>query len=216
MQRTATAFMVRPLRGVYLITPDFADAEAFMPRLHAALAEHPALVQYRNKSIAPDQRQDQARSVLAACRAHGVPMLVNDHVGLAAEIGADGVHLGGEDAPLRQAREQLGPQAIIGASCYDSFERARAARDAGASYLAFGAFAPSPTKPLARRAHPELLTRARALGLPCAAIGGIDARIAPELIAAGADLLAVISHVFDAPDPARAVRELRAAFQLSP
>jgi thiamine-phosphate pyrophosphorylase len=208
--------MVRPLRGVYLVTPDFADTDAFILRLHAALAAGPALVQYRNKSASAAQRAAQARAVSEACRAHGVPILVNDHVDLAAEIGADGVHLGGEDAPLQQARERLGPRAIIGASCYDSLERAQAAREAGASYLAFGAFAPSPTKPLARRAHPELLARARALGLPCAAIGGIDARIAPELIAAGADLLAVISHVFDAPDPALAVRELRAAFQLSP
>jgi thiamine-phosphate pyrophosphorylase len=204
--------MVPHLRGVYLLTPDFDDLNAFIPRLDAALASSPALVQYRNKRASAQQRLAQATRVLHGCRAHGVPLIINDHVELALEIGAAGVHLGGEDGSLAEARRRLGPDFIIGASCYNSLERARAAAAAGASYLAFGTFGASPTKPGARRAEPSILTEARRLGLPLVAIGGIDAAIAPALVAAGADLLAVISSVFDSPNPSSAVRNLRAAF----
>lgn len=204
--------MVRPLRGVYLITPDFDDTAAFVPRLDAALASKPMLVQYRNKRADAGQRLEQAAKVLERCRAHQVPLIINDHLELAVELGADGVHLGSEDGSLAEGRRRLGPDFIIGASCYNSLERARAAAAAGASYLAFGTFGASPTKPGARRAEPSILTEARQLGLPLVAIGGVDAAIAPALVAAGADLLAVISSVFDSPDPSSAVRDLRAAF----
>lgn len=207
--------MVPHPRGVYLVTPDFDELDAFIPRLDAALASGPALVQYRNKCATPLQRLEQAAYVLQRCRARGVPLIINDHIDLAVEISADGVHLGGEDGSLAAARAQLGPDFIVGASCYDSIERAQAAAAAGASYVAFGTFSSSPTKPQARRAPLSILAEARALGLPVVAIGGIDVGIAPTLATAGADLLAVISSVFDSPDPARAVHELRAAFELS-
>jgi thiamine-phosphate pyrophosphorylase len=122
-------------------------------------------------------------------------------------VGAAGVHVGEHDASLAAARAALGPDAIVGVSCYDDATRAAMLAAAGADYLAFGSFFPSPTKPHARRASTDLLSTAARHGLPRVAIGGITADNAGPLVAAGADLLAVISAVFDAPDPARAVRD---------
>ncbi|HSR65937.1 MAG TPA: thiamine phosphate synthase, partial [Xanthomonadaceae bacterium] len=142
----------------------------------------------------------------ALCADAGVAFIVNDDVELARATDADGVHLGEHDARPDAARARLGPDAIIGGSCYADLDRAEAAARAGASYVAFGAFFPSPTKPLARRATPELLRAAACLGLPRVAIGGIRPDNAAPLVAAGADLIAVISGVFAAPDPAAAAR----------
>jgi thiamine-phosphate pyrophosphorylase len=135
------------------------------------------------------------------CAAHGVPLVVNDDVELAIAVGAAGVHLGEHDADPAQARAQLGAQAIIGVSCYDSAARAARLAALGPSYLAFGSFFASPSKPNARRAEPEVLAQAAPWGLPRVAIGGITLANAAPLVAAGADLLAVISAVFDAADP---------------
>ncbi|MCX7032588.1 MAG: thiamine phosphate synthase [Arenimonas sp.] len=201
-----------PRRGLYLITPDEPDTLRLMDRVGAVIAAGPVLVQYRNKAADAAQRREQAGQLLALCRASGVPLVINDDWRLAAELGADGAHLGDDDGSLAQAREALGPRAILGASCYDDLERARRAAQAGASYLAFGAFFPSGTKPLARRASPSLLEASAAFGLPRVAIGGITPDNAPLLAAAGADLVAVIGGVFDAPDPAAAARAIRDAF----
>src|SRR5690606_18096194 len=135
-----------PARGLYLLTPDETDTSRLLERV-AAVLPHAALLQYRNKIADAALRRTQATALLSLSRTHGVPMIVNDGWRLAADIGADGAHVGGEDGDLRDARRHLGDQAILGASCYDSFGRARAAADAGASYIAFGAFFPSPTKP---------------------------------------------------------------------
>ena len=201
-----------PRRGVYLVTPDEADTARLRDRLAPALAAGPALLQYRNKSAGAALRHEQVAMLLPLCRATGVPLLVNDDWRLAAELGADGAHLGEDDGDIAQARAALGPGAILGASCYNRIELARRAAGAGASYLAFGAFFPSGTKPLARRADPSLLADSAVLGLPRVAIGGITADNARSLVAAGADLVAVIGGVFDAADPAAAVRALRACF----
>ena len=122
------------------------------------------------------------------------------------------MHLGEYDAAIDDARARLGAAAIIGVSCYDELARAQRAAAAGADYVAFGAFFDSPTKPNARRATPELLRQAGALGLPRVAIGGITPENAAIVVAAGADLIAVISGVFDAPDPAAAARACRSLF----
>lgn len=201
-----------PRRGVYLVTPDEADTARLRDRLAPALAAGPALLQYRNKAADAALRREQVAMLLPLCRAAGVPLLVNDDWRLAAELGADGAHLGEHDGEIAQARAALGPAAVLGASCYDDLGRARRAAAAGASYLAFGAFFPSGTKPLARRADPALLADSAALGLPRVAIGGITPDNARSLVLAGADLVAVIGGVFDAPDPATAVRALRACF----
>lgn len=204
--------MAERLRGVYLISPDTADTDLLLARTAAAMSAGVALLQYRNKTADPPLRLHQAERLRALTHEFKVPLLINDHIDLAQTLGADGVHLGGEDAPIELARATLGDHAIIGASCYADADRARAAVRRGADYIAFGAFATSVTKPGAARASPALLTGAASLGVPRVAIGGIDEVIAPELIAAGADLLAVISFVYDAPDPAAAVRALRNAF----
>lgn len=202
-----------PRRGVYLVTPDEADTARLRERLLPALAAGPALLQYRNKAASAALRREQVAMLLPLCRAAGVPLLVNDDWRLAAELGADGAHLGEDDGDIAQARAALGPDAVLGASCYNTLEPARRAAAAGASYLAFGAFFPSGTKPLARRADVSLLADSAGLGLPRVAIGGVTPDNARSLVAAGADLVAVIGGVFDAPDPAAAVRALRACFE---
>ena len=202
-----------PRCGLYAITPDEPDTAALVARVDAVLQAGAAWLQYRNKSATSALLAEQARALLARCRAHGVPLIVNDHVELAVAIRADGVHLGGGDGDIVSARARLGPDALIGVSCYDDAERARAAAAQGASYIAFGAFHPSPTKPGARRAHTALLADTASLGLPRVAIGGITPANAPALVRAGADLLAVISGVFDAADPHAAVHAYLQAFQ---
>jgi len=197
------------LRGLYAITPDDADGAAIIARLRAALAAGDpaplAAVQYRNKRADPSRREDEARALGALCRAHHVPFIVNDDVELALAVGADGVHLGRDDGDLRAARAKMGTR-LVGASCYDSLERARSAVGSGADHVAFGSVFASPTKPAAVRAPLSLFSRARALGVPLVAIGGITLENAPEVIAAGADCLAVISDLFEAPDIAERAR----------
>ena len=197
--------------GLYLITPDERDTTRLLARVSAVLP-WAACLQYRNKAADAALREEQARALRALCRAARVPMLVNDDAALAARIEADGAHLGEHDGDLRAARALLGADALLGVSCYDDPDRARAAVAAGASYVAFGAFFPSPTKPHARRASPGLLRQAADLGVARVAIGGITPDNAPALVAAGADLVAVISGVFDAPDPAAAARAYAACF----
>ena len=202
----------RPLaRGLYLITPDDADTGRLLARV-ARVIVHASCLQYRNKAADGGLRERQSVALLALCRAEGVPLLVNDDPALAARIGADGVHLGKDDGDIASARALLGTDAHIGASCYDDPPRARDAVAAGADHVAFGAFHPSATKPGARSAAPEVLRQAAALGVPRLAIGGITPDNARPLIAAGADLIAVISGVFDAPDPLLAARAYAACF----
>jgi thiamine-phosphate pyrophosphorylase len=200
-----------PGQGLYLLTPDEPDTARLLARV-APVLPHATLVQYRNKHAGAALRREQASALLAACRAVGVPLIVNDDWRLAAEVGADGAHLGEDDGDLAAARNALEAGAILGASCYDSLERAEAAARAGASYIAFGAFFPTPTKPHARRATTQLLQAAGRFGLPRVAIGGITPENAAALVEAGAEYLAVISGVFDAPDPVAAATGYRRAF----
>lgn len=205
-----------PLRGLYLITPDTADSAALLADVRRALAGRPALLQYRSKHADATLRRQQAVAIAALCREAGVPFIVNDSLELALAAGADGVHLGRDDGDLHAARAALGPQRILGVTCYNEWARAEEGAAAGADYVAFGAVFASPTKPAAVHAPLELLTRARReLRLPVAAIGGITLDNAPQAIAAGADLLAVISDVFDDPDPGGRAAAYRAAFGLS-
>nr|WP_255683525.1 thiamine phosphate synthase [Luteimonas sp. MHLX1A] len=196
---------------MYLITPDDPDTARLLSRVEAVLP-HASWLQYRNKQADAALRIEQAAALLALARVHGVRLLINDDAALAARIGADGVHLGEDDGDLAQARALLGPAALVGASCYDDIARARRAVEAGADHVAFGAFHPSATKPGARRAHPDLLRQAAALGVPRVAIGGITPDNAGPLLDAGADLIAVVGSVFDAPDPVAAACAYRAVF----
>jgi len=156
-------------------------------------------LQYRNKLSSGRQRGHEAKTLARMCRELGVPFIVNDDVELALQAGADGAHLGRGDGELAAARARLRGR-LLGASCYDSLAAARAAVAAGADYVAFGSVFPSSTKPAAVRAPLALFGEARSLGVPLVAIGGITLENAPQLIAAGADALAVIADLFDAPD----------------
>lgn len=158
------------------------------------------MVQFRDKSGDAAWRRETASELKALCEEFGAPFIVNDDLPLAVAVGAAGVHLGREDAPLPEARARLGPDALIGVSCYDSLERGRAAAAQGADYLAFGSVFPSATKPEAVHCPLAMLTRARTLGVPVVAIGGITSDNGRAVIEAGADALAVITAVFDAPD----------------
>ncbi len=198
-------------RGLYLITPDRLDTERLLAEVSHLLEAGVHWLQYRNKSASPALRREQAGRLQAICARAGVPLIINDDAQLAQDSGAAGVHLGEDDGDIAAARLLLGPDAIVGASCYDSLELARRAVSAGASYVAFGAFFPTRSKLATRHADRGLLTRAAALGVPRVAIGGITPDNAGPLVAAGADLLAVISGVFDAPDPVAAVRAYRHA-----
>lgn len=204
-----------PLRGVYLIADTgWLAAGRLVAAVAAALDGGGALVQYRNKAPLDAGRRDELAGLLGLCRARGVPLIVNDDLALALELGAEGVHLGRDDATVAEARRALGAHRIVGASCYNRLDLAQAAACAGADYAAFGSFFPSPTKPDAVRADPELLRRARAVaGLPLAAIGGITPENGAALLDAGADMLAVASGVFAAADPAAAARAYAGLFE---
>lgn len=207
--------MTSRISGLYLITPDTTDTAHLLSATRIALEAGIAWLQYRNKSMDAGLRHTQALALRALCDGYSVPLIINDDILLAHAIDAAGVHLGEHDADTAAARALLGPEAIIGASCYDSVERARDAVTAGASYIAFGAFFPSPTKPAARRATPGLLREAARLGVPQVAIGGITSDNGGSLVAAGADLLAVVSGVYAAPDITRAVSAYNALFHPS-
>ena len=199
-------------RGLYLLTPDEHDGERLLART-LPLLPFASCVQLRAKGLDRHVLLATGQRLRNACREADVAFIVNDDPGLARELDADGVHLGEDDASVDDARRLLGDAAIIGVSCYDDLARARRLAAAGADYLAFGAFFPSPTKPRARRASLQLLSDSAALGLPRVAIGGITPENGGPLVAAGADLLAVISGVFDAADPAAAARAYLSCFK---
>jgi thiamine-phosphate pyrophosphorylase len=205
MKRTETELGAAPLslRGLYAITPDTPDTAGLLLSLEQALRGGVHLVQYRNKVADAVLKREQATALLALCRRFEVPLIINDDLELALALDADGAHLGREDAPggLLNARSVLGPDKLLGVSCYGEMERAREAAAAGADYVAFGALFPSSTKPAASRAPLELFSQARLeLGCALCGIGGITLENAPAAITAGANLLAVITDLFDAPD----------------
>lgn len=175
-----------------------------------ALLGGATLVQYRDKSPERGRRYREASALQQICRQHNVPLIINDDLQLAAEIGADGVHLGRDDPSLTSARRLLGADAIIGVSCYNELERALSAEQAGADYVAFGRFFPSETKPEAIQASLDFLREARQkLTLPIVAIGGITPENAPEVIDAGANAVAIIGGLFKSQD----IRATAATYQ---
>ena len=199
-------------RGLYLITPDEADTARLLARTAPLLAAGATWLQYRNKTAANALRHEQASALHGLCLRAGVPLIINDDAQLAKSVGAAGVHLGEDDGEIAAARALLGTQAIIGSSCYDQLSLAEAAVAAGADYVAFGVFFPSRSKTGTRRAEPRLLGQAASLGVPRVAIGGITPDNAHPLVEAGADLVAVISGVYDAQDPVAAMHAYRQSF----
>ena len=208
--------MTPRIRGLYAVTPDIADTADLVTKVEAALAGGACFLQYRNKAADATLRFAQAQSLLAVCRKYRVPLIINDDLALAIALDADGVHLGAEDGSLATARSQLGPDKLLGASSYNRLEIALAAVRDGANYVAFGSFFASGVKPGAVRAPLELLREAkRQLPVPVAAIGGITLDNAPQLVAAGADSVAVISALFGAPDIRAAAGGFNAVFSQS-
>ncbi|ONN67138.1 thiamine phosphate synthase [Herbaspirillum sp. VT-16-41] len=197
------------LRGLYIVTPDWDDTAQLLAATEMALQNGAALVQYRHKTADPAQRRDQASALLALCRQYEVPLIINDHVDLCLEIGADGIHVGGTDASIAEVRQAVGPDRIVGASCYGTLELAHAAHRDGASYVAFGGFYPSRVKKYDFRTAPEIIAQSkREIALPVVVIGGITLENAPPLVAQGADMVAVISSVYLVPVAERKTREL--------
>ena len=213
---TTRAERIARLRGLYAVTPEMEDDDVLVALVESALAGGARLVQYRAKASAPSVRVRQAVALARACRHHGALFIVNDDARLAIDSGADGVHLGAQDGDPRAVRLAW-PDAILGVSCYDRPELAVAAAEAGADYVGIGSVFASRVKPGAVRAPLERLAQARsASGLAVAAIGGITAANAPLAVAAGADMVAVISALFDSPDVAQAARELSRPFDTEP
>jgi thiamine-phosphate pyrophosphorylase len=197
------------INGLYALTPDVADTPELVAMTRQALEGGASLVQYRNKAAGSELRREQALALARLCRAFQVPLIINDHLDLAIEVNAAGVHLGREDSPLADARRRLGHGKIIGISCYDRLERAVEAERHGADYVAFGAFFASVTKPGAPPAALDLLKRAKQeLQVPVVAIGGINSDNAAGLMLHGADAVAVSNALFYAPDIRAAAENL--------
>lgn len=202
-----------PSRGLYAITT--GAHHDLLGEVQQALAGGARLLQYRD--FGPDDRRrlGEAQAIKRLCDDHGVPLLINGDSSLARAVGAAGVHLGETEESMEEARLRLGQHAVIGVSCFASLEHARAMAAAGASYVSFGAFFPSPTLPHARLAPVALLRQAAALGVPRVAIGGITPDNGTALVAAGADYLAAVSAVFGAGDVRAAARRLADLYEPS-
>ncbi len=187
------------LNGLYVIT-DGSTGDVLLSKVEQALRGGAAIVQYRDKTTDTARREQEAAALRTLCQQHNALFIINDDLALAKAVQADGVHVGRDDSALSIARQALGKAAIIGVSCYNQLQLALSAAEQGADYIAFGSFFPSPTKPNAPRATLELLQQARQqLMLPICAIGGITLENAPDLLVNGADMLAVITDVFNNP-----------------
>lgn len=200
-------------KGLYAITPDWNDTPRLIAATDAILRGGCAVIQYRNKSASDGLRLEQAGALRQLTRRHAALLIVNDSVELALAVGADGVHIGADDGEIAATRQRLGPEGLLGVSCYQSADLARSAGREGADYIAFGSFFPSPTKPQAKRAGLELLDKTRSgIVLPVVAIGGITSDNCAPLVNAGADLLAVISAVYDTASPEQAARQFQSHY----
>lgn len=202
------------LRGLYAITDERLIPEAgFAATVEQALAGGATILQYRDKSSDAAKRLNQASGLRALCDRYSALLIINDDIALAKSVGADGVHLGEHDVSVDQARAVLEDNALVGVSCYNELDRAIAAQAAGADYVAFGAVFPSPTKPHARAASCELIRKAvQKLDIPVCAIGGIDETNAASVVAAGADMTALISGLFAAKDVRRTAETVARLF----
>jgi thiamine-phosphate pyrophosphorylase len=189
------------INGLYAITPDEADTDLLVAKVEAALQGGISILQYRNKQANHKLQAQQARAILPLCRQYQVPLIINDSVKLCLTLDADGVHIGADDGNIAEVRARIGADKMLGASCYNRFDLALSAQQAGATYVAFGACFASSTKPHAPVADLDLFKQAKAqLHIPAVAIGGITLTNAPSVIQAGADSIAVINAIFNADD----------------
>ena len=195
------------IRGLYAITPDWGDTGKLIDAVGASLAAGTRLLQYRNKSASTEKQREQLREVMPLCERHGCTLVVNDDWRLALELGLYAVHIGSDDGDVQAVRAAVGPEVIVGVSCYADLVRARALAP-DADYLAFGSVFPSGTKPQAVSAALEILGAARMLGRPVVAIGGINVGNARAVVEAGAVSVAVIGGVFGGETVAGATEDL--------
>ena len=201
------------MKGLYLVTPDWDDTDALLAVSDAAIQGGATLLQYRHKTASAALRREQATALLSLCRQHCIPMIINDHLELCQELDADGLHVGGMDTSVAAARAALGSEKMLGASCYSDLQLARDAAASGASYIAFGGFYPSRVKKYEVSTPVDIISRARnELTIPLCVIGGMSAKNARPLVAEGADLVAVISSVYQSSDPRAAAQEFAQLF----
>jgi thiamine-phosphate pyrophosphorylase len=201
------------MKGLYLVTPDWDDTQKLLQVTEAGLRGGAALVQYRHKTAALELRREQASELQCLCREYGRPFIINDHLDLCIALDADGIHVGGTDASVAEARKAVGPSKIVGASCYGTLQLAQDAQAAGASYVAFGGFYPSRVKKYDFKTPPDIVTQAReSIPLPSVVIGGMTLENAAPLVALGADMVAAISSVYMVEDPESAARGFASLF----
>ena len=202
------------IKGLYAITPDMVDTDLLLQKVESALQGGINILQYRNKTASHKLQTQQARAILPLCRQYNVPLIINDSVKLCLTLDADGVHLGSDDGTLAEVRERIGGDKILGASCYNCFDLALSAQQAGASYVAFGACFASRTKPNAPMAGLDLFKRAKIeLNIATVAIGGITLQNAAQVILAGANAVAVINAIFNTDDVKLSSQQLSLLFK---
>jgi thiamine-phosphate pyrophosphorylase len=196
------------INGLYAITPDEQNTAELLRKARLVLSGGARVLQYRNKTAGAELRLEQASALRDLTHEFSVPLIINDDVLLAQQVGADGVHLGGDDGSVAAARSVLGKSKLIGVSCYNRAALAHEAVQQGADYVAFGSFFASAVKPDAVAASPDLLRQVRReIAVPLVAIGGITIGNGARLLEAGANALAVISAVFSAADILDAARQ---------
>jgi thiamine-phosphate pyrophosphorylase len=206
----------RPVHGLYAITPDIEDTARLCDLVEAYIAGGASIVQYRSKLADAKLKIVQSSALRDICHQHGIPFIINDYVNLCQTVDADGVHIGKTDGTLEEIRARLGPDKILGVSCYNSLSHALDAQNKGADYVAFGACFPSKTKPNAPRAELELFTKARqTLQIPAVGIGGITLKNASKLIDAGAHAIAVIGALSKSAEPSATAKEFTNLFKKS-
>jgi len=205
--------MNKNLRGLYLITPDWDDTDKLVAVSELGLQGGAALLQYRHKTADAPLRKKQALALQHLCRRYQRPFIVNDHIELCMELDADGIHVGGLDPCISKVRAAVGPNKIVGASCYGELQLAHMAEKQGASYVAFGGFYASQIKKYPVTTPHHIVTQSKAeVALPTVVIGGMTLENCLPLIAAEADMVAVISSVYFADNPQVAAQEFSKLF----
>jgi len=203
-----------PQRGLYAITGSFLSPNSLIEDVEQVIQGGAVMIQYRDKKNATATQLEIARQLLVVCNQHAIPLIINDNIELAKLVGAQGVHIGKDDGDLAEAKACLPPNSIIGATCYNDLNNAIKAEKQGASYVAFGRFHPSKSKPDAPTADLGILVQAKkSVSIPITAIGGISAENGSKLIERGADLLAVIDTVFGAESPQLAAQKMALLFK---
>ena len=201
------------LSGLYLVTPDWDDTAKLLAASELALQGGARILQYRHKTADAALRSQQAGALQMLCRRYDCLLIINDYVDLCLALNADGIHVGGTDISVAAARLQVGPDKIVGASCYGDLALAQRAQQQGASYVAYGGFYPSRVKKYPVTTPLTIITESRQqIPLPCVVIGGMSSSNCPPLIAAGADMVAAISSIYLADDIKLATEEFVALF----